>query len=49
MGLAAGAKQLTMEGIWSLTVSLFRMEWARFLAHVPGAMLAATRLSLIHI
>ena len=38
-GLAAGAKQLTMEGIWSLKLGLFRLEWARFLAQVPGAML----------
>ena len=34
-----GPNQLTMEGIWSLDLGLFRLEWARFLAHVPGAML----------
>ena len=28
-----------MEGMWSLDLGLFRLEWARFLAHVPGAML----------
>ena len=28
-----------MEGIWSLRLGLFRLEWAQFLAQVRGAML----------